>query len=212
MLLHIIVFIISILNNGCSLENGLALTPPMGFNTWQRYRCTVNCLEYPRECINEELVIRTANILSREYLPYGYNYLVLDDCWLANTRDSNGNLCANDTRFPSGIKRIVDYVHSKGLKFGIYGNFGEKTCAGYPGIKYDLNRDAQLFASWEVDFVKLDGCFSDVKEKELGYPEFGRFLNKTGRPIVYSCSWPAYLEEKNIQVKYRYLTLMSIHI
>ncbi|XP_073988296.1 alpha-N-acetylgalactosaminidase-like isoform X2 [Rhodnius prolixus] len=205
MFFQISLYFILILNCVTSLENGLALTPPMGFNTWQRYRCTVNCEDFPDECISDCLIRRTADILQKEYLKYGYNYLVLDDCWLANSRDEQGYLIPNETRFPNGIKDLVKYVHSKGLKFGIYGNFGEKTCAGFPGIKYDLQRDAQTFASWEVDFVKLDGCFSDTEEKALGYPEFGRYLNRTGRKIVYSCSWPAYLEEQSMQPNFTQL-------
>ena len=83
-------------------------------------------------------------------------------------------------------------MHSRGLKFGIYGDYGTFTCAGYPGIVDNLEIDAATFTEWQVDYVKLDGCYSPPSEMDKGYPEFGYLLNQTGRPIVYSCSWPFY--------------------
>lgn len=107
---------------------------------------------------------------------------------------------------------IFRQIHSKGLKFGIYEDYGTHTCAGYPGIINHMEIDAQTFADWDVDYVKLDGCYADVLEMDFGYPEFGRLLNRTGRPMVYSCSWPVYQEEKGIMVnhqKFRHQSLQN---
>jgi hypothetical protein len=95
-------------------------------------------------------------------------------------------------RFPSDIKALVDYAHSKGLKIGIYEDYGTKTCGGYPGSLEYLELDANTFAEWEVDYVKFDGCNSNPFTLEYGYLLFGYYLNKTNRPMVYSCEWPWY--------------------
>lgn len=86
------------------------------------------------------------------------------------------------------------------MKFGIYEDYGTKTCQGYPGVIDHMELDAQTFAKWDADYVKLDGCFADIHDMDKGYPEFGRLLNATGRPMVYSCSWPIYQEEKGLIV------------
>ena len=92
----------------------------------------------------------------------------------------------------SGIPALADYIHKLGLKFGIYEDYGNLTCGGYPGILGHLQTDANTFAEWGVDYVKLDGCYSEPSSMDTGYPEFGLYLNQTKRPMVYSCSWPAY--------------------
>lgn len=182
------------------LNNGLALTPPMGWLAWERYRCNIDCKNYPTECISEWLFRNvTDDLVADGYAAAGYQYVIIDDCWLAETRDEDGNLQPDPDRFPSGIKALADYVHSKGLKFGIYEDYGNLTCAGYPGILGHLKQDAEKFAEWEVDYVKLDGCNSDPHDMDVGYPEFGKYLNQTGRPMVYSCSWPVYQEETGIR-------------
>lgn len=101
-------------------------------------------------------------------------------------------------------------IHAKGLKFGIYEDYGNYTCAGYPGILGYLQQDADLFASWDVDFVKLDGCYSLPLDMDYGYPEFGRHLNRTGRPMIYSCSWPVYQIYAGINVKILYFKCFFI--
>ncbi|XP_050428118.1 alpha-N-acetylgalactosaminidase-like [Adelges cooleyi] len=185
------------------LNNGLALTPPMGWLAWQRYRCITDCETYPDECVSEQLFMKAADLLVSEgYAAAGYNYVIVDDCWLAKTRSADGKLQADEKRFPNGIKALSDYVHSKGLKFGLYEDWGNKTCAGYPGVLGHEETDAKTFAEWEVDYVKLDGCYSNVRLMDKGYPEFGKHLNNTGRPMVYSCSWPAYQEEKGMLINY----------
>lgn len=122
----------------------------------------------------------------------GYEFVVIDDCWLASSRDASGKLAPNPTRFPNGIKAVADYVHSLGLKFGIYEDVGVRTCAGFPGSEFNMMLDAQTFAEWGVDLVKFDGCNFDAHQNADGYSAFGRYLNLTGRPIVYSCEWPLY--------------------
>lgn len=197
---NICVFALSILTTASALDNGLALTPPMGWLAWERYRCIVDCVAYPNDCVSEKLFRRTADLLVSEgYAGVGYEYVIIDDCWLAQERDSQGRLQPDPKRFPNGIKALADYVHSLGLKFGIYEDFGNQTCAGYPGVVGHMEIDAQTFADWEVDYVKLDGCYSDPEDMDTGYPEFGRYLNQTGRPMVYSCSWPVYQEFAGIK-------------
>ncbi|XP_044737417.1 alpha-N-acetylgalactosaminidase [Chrysoperla carnea] len=190
-----------------SLDNGLALTPPMGWMHWQRYRCIVDCKEYPDDCVSEQLFKKAADlIVSEGYDQLGYEYIIVDDCWLNKTRDENGRLQPDKDRFPSGMKALADYIHGKGLKFGLYEDFGTKTCAGYPGVLGHLEQDAQQFADWDVDYVKLDGCYSNITEMYDGYTQFGKYLNETGRPMVYSCSWPAYTEPLGIPGDYETLS------
>lgn len=86
-------------------------------------------------------------------------------------------------------------IHSLGLKFGLYQDYGTKTCGGYPGVLGNEQLDAQTFADWGVDYVKLDGCNVNVSMMDTGYPYFGKMLEDTGRPMVYSCSWPVYVED-----------------
>jgi len=131
-------------------------------------------------------------VVAEGYYDVGYRYLNVDDCWLSHERDRFGNLQPDNDRFPSGMKALGDYIHSRGLKFGIYEDYGNYTCAGYPGILGHLKEDADKFESWGVDYVKLDGCYSHPNDMDKGYPEFGYWLNQTGRPMIYACSWPVY--------------------
>lgn len=187
-----------------ALDNGLARTPPMGWMTWQRFRCNTDCKNDPENCISEHLIREMADkMVSEGYLAAGYEYLIVDDCWLSHKRDANSKLQPDPDRFPSGIRKLADYVHSKGLKFGIYEDYGTLTCGGYPGSIDHLELDANTFAEWTVDYVKLDGCYADVKVMDKGYPEMGYYLNKTNRPMVYSCSWPAYQVFAKIDPNYK---------
>ncbi|KAJ8976538.1 hypothetical protein NQ317_017945 [Molorchus minor] len=186
-----------------ALDNGLALTPPMGWLAWQRFRCLTDCITYPDECISENLFKAMADRMSSDgYLEAGYEYVIIDDCWASKERDNDSRLQPDPARFPGGIKNLSDYIHSKGLKFGIYADYGTHTCAGYPGSIDYLKIDAQTFAEWGVDYLKLDGCYADVETMPEGYGEMGQYLNETGRPIVYSCSQPAYQEPKGINPNY----------
>lgn len=185
------------------LNNGLALTPPMGWLTWQRFRCDTDCFNRPDECISENLIKSMATVMANEgYRDAGYEYIIIDDCWLAKQRDKDGKLQPDPERFPSGIAALADFVHQLGLKFGIYEDFGVRTCAGYPGSEFYLQLDANTFADWGVDYVKFDGCYSDRHDFDAGYEAFGFFLNKTGRPMVYSCEWPFYQSVSGMKPNY----------
>jgi len=192
-----------------ALDNGVARTPPLGWLTWTKYACTIDCKTYPNDCISEKLIRRQADVLAREYLKHGYEYIIIDDCWSEMERDKITNeLVADRQRFPNGIKKLADYVHSKGLKMGIYSDIGVKTCAGYPGHqdpndpkKFYFDIDAQTFAKWGIDFLKVDGCFGNQTEYSETFPALTESLNKTGRPIVLNIEWPIYpLENKNLNL------------
>ncbi|KAG5887145.1 hypothetical protein JTB14_024254 [Gonioctena quinquepunctata] len=189
----VIVVVIYLGTKVTPLENGLARTPPMGWLAWERFRCNTDCKNDPDNCISENLFRTMTDIIVNEgYASVGYEYINVDDCWLEKERNTYGELVADKVRFPRGMKSLGEYIHSKGLKFGIYEDYGNYTCAGYPGVLGSLQRDAETFASWDVDYVKLDGCYAHPTDMDRGYPEFGYHLNRTGRPMIYSCSWPVY--------------------
>ncbi|CAH2042586.1 unnamed protein product, partial [Iphiclides podalirius] len=190
--------LITLLSSVVALDNGLALTPPMGWLTWERFRCITDCQKYPKECISEFLIRRMADIMVKDgYLEAGYNYVAIDDCWLEMERSSDHRMVPDRKRFPSGMKSLADYVHGKGLLFGIYQDYGTLTCGGYPGVLGYEEIDVKTFAEWDVDYVKLDGCYVNTTQMDTGYPAFGKLLNDTGRPMLYSCSWPAYQDKPN---------------
>uniref|UniRef100_A0A915HQH7 Alpha-galactosidase n=1 Tax=Romanomermis culicivorax TaxID=13658 RepID=A0A915HQH7_ROMCU len=177
-----------------ALNNGLALKPPMGWLSWTRFMCQVDCKKYPDGCISEKLFTEMADVMANEgYRDVGYIQVNLDDCWMSRKRDSNSRLTADAVRFPHGIKWLAEYMHNRGLKLGIYENYGKKTCMGFPGSEDFMEIDAETFADWDVDMFKFDGCFNDPTKLNDAYPEMGRHLNKTGRNIVYGCSWPYYI-------------------
>ena len=141
----------------------------------------------------------TDKMVEDGYLSAGYEYMMVDDCWSSKLRDENNKLQPDPIRFPSGIRALADYVHSKGLKFGIYGDYGTITCGGYPGSVDHLQLDAETFADWTVDYLKFDSCYNDFVSLDTGYPLMSGYLNKTGRPIVFACSWPgAQVKKSNI--------------
>jgi hypothetical protein len=139
---------------------------------------------------------------SKGYKDAGYEYVNVDDCWPSHQRAKNGRLQPDPNRFPSGIKALADYIHSKGLKFGIYGDVGTKTCAGYPGSLYYMQLDAQTFADWGVDYLKFDGCYLDPSTYTEEYPPMAFYLNITGRPIALSCEYPLYQRGAGIKPNY----------
>ncbi|CAH0401400.1 unnamed protein product [Chilo suppressalis] len=190
-------------SSATALDNGLALTPPMGWLTWERFRCITDCKTYPSECISEDLIKRTVDMMVIEgYRDAGYDYVGIDDCWLEKTRGPDGRMVPDRERFPSGMNALADYIHSRGLKFGIYQDYGNLTCAGYPGVLGSEQLDVDTFVSWDVDYIKLDGCYINATEMDSGYPAFGKLLNDSGRPILYSCSWPAYQEDIKMMPDY----------
>ncbi|MEU7874520.1 ricin-type beta-trefoil lectin domain protein [Dactylosporangium sp. NPDC049140] len=168
-----------------ALDNGLAKTPPMGWNDWNAYGCNVS----------ETLVKQTAEkIVSSGLAAAGYQYVNIDDCWMQSSRDANGNLQPDFAKFPDGISGTAAYVHSKGLKLGIYEDAGTATCAGFPGSLGHETQDAQSFASWGVDYLKYDNCnnngSSTTQQYISRYSAMRDALAATGRPIVYSiCEW-----------------------
>ncbi|KAG8380962.1 hypothetical protein BUALT_Bualt06G0071000 [Buddleja alternifolia] len=163
------------------LGNGLGGTPQMGWNSWNFFACD----------INEKVIKETADaLISTGLAKLGYNYVNIDDCWSELQRDSKGQLVADSKAFPSGIKSLADYVHSKGLKLGIYSDAGAFTCQVRPGSIFHESDDAKLFASWGVDYLKYDNCFNLGIEPEKRYPPMRDALNATGRTIFYSlCEW-----------------------
>jgi alpha-galactosidase len=160
--------------------NGLSLTPPMGWNSWNRFACNVN----------EQLVRGAADsLVSTGMRDAGYQYVVIDDCWQVG-RDAQGTLIADPAKFPSGMKALADYIHSKGLKFGIYSDAGRKTCGGRPGSQGHEYQDARAFAEWGVDYLKYDWCWTGVRNAEEAYALMADALRSTGRDIVFSiCEW-----------------------
>jgi alpha-galactosidase len=160
--------------------DGLALTPPMGWNSWNKFGCNVS----------EDLIKSMADaVVSSGMKDAGYQYIVIDDCWQVS-RDKDGNIVADAQRFPSGIKALADYIHSKGLKFGIYSDAGTETCQGRPGGRGHEFQDALTYASWDADYLKYDWCHTGKQDAEASYETMGDALRASGRPIVFSlCEW-----------------------
>ena len=157
-------------------------TPPLGWNSWNTFGWD----------INEELIMSTADKMVEEgLLDAGYEYLVIDDCWAEDERDENGRLVPDRNKFPHGMKYIADYVHSKGLKFGMYSCDGYLTCAGFPASYQYEFIDAETFASWGVDFLKYDNCNRPATvPAKLLYHRMALALRNTGRDIMFSaCNW-----------------------
>jgi len=168
------------------LENGLGKTPPMGWNSWNKFGCN----------ISEKLIIDTIDALNSSGLAeLGYNYINLDDCW-QSSRHPNGTIIPDPVAFPNGIKPLVDYAHSKGLKFGLYSDAGFFTCEKRPGSLGYEEIDAKTYAEWGVDYLKYDNCYNnDTKNSNetqsiLRYKKMRDALLNSGRNIYYSlCSW-----------------------
>uniref|UniRef100_A0A674EBS1 Alpha-galactosidase n=1 Tax=Salmo trutta TaxID=8032 RepID=A0A674EBS1_SALTR len=189
-----LIFLLVLTSATSALDNGLMRTPPMGWMSWERFHCNIDCENDPKNCISENLFRGMADRLAEDgWKEMGYDHVMIDDCWSSMLRDKDGRLQPDPQRFPGGIAKLARYLHNRGLKLGIYGDLGTHTCGGYPGTTLDkIETDAQMFASWGVDFLKLDGCYSNEEEQQKGYPLMSKALNATGRPIGYSCSWPAY--------------------
>jgi len=181
-----------------ALDNGLAITPPMGFNPW-------NCYGNRGDGVTEDIVLNAARAMAAKLADSGYKFVNLDCGWSTKHRDSEGNLQVNSTRFPHGMKWLADQIHGMGLKFGMYGALGYHQCCSAnsfgdptaddgsgPGCNKEkppkcrnetfYERDAALWASWGIDLLKFDGCGG----KFPAVPAMRDALNKTGRPIVYS--------------------------
>jgi alpha-galactosidase len=158
----------------------LVLTPPMGWNSWNKFGCNVS----------EDMIKQMADAMVKSGMrDAGYQYIVIDDCWQVS-RDSHGDIVADPKRFPSGIKALADYVHSLGLKFGIYSDAGSKTCQGRPGGLGHEYQDALQYAAWGVDYLKYDWCNTTTQDARASYANLRAALDAAGRPIVLSiCEW-----------------------
>jgi alpha-galactosidase len=162
--------------------NILAATPPMGWNSWNTFGDNIN-----------ETVIRGVadTIVASGLKGFGYEYVVIDDHWEGG-RDTAGNILANREKFSHGIKALADYIHSKGLKFGIYSCAGDQTCGGEVGSYGYEESDAATWAQWGVDYLKYDYCYApiDLDEAMKRYTRMGNAIKATGRPMIYSlCEW-----------------------
>ena len=177
-------------------DNGLGRKPPMGWSSW----CTggTNPIE-PSFCnllghdpCSEEQVKQTADaIVESGMKDLGYEYVTLDDCWSSKSRDAQGNLQPESSKFPSGMASLADYVHARGLKFGLYTSLGDQTCKGSrPGSFQHYEQDAKTVTSWGVDFVKMDHCGGRNGTDQELYGSMSKALNATGRPVLFSlCNW-----------------------
>ena len=161
-------------------QSRLAQTPPMGFNTWNKFGCDVR----------ESLVREMADaIVASGMKAAGYRYVVIDDCWQVS-RDGAGRIVPDPERFPNGIKPLADYIHGLGLQFGIYTDIGPKTCAGRPGSHGHFDQDAKSYAGWGVDYLKVDWCHADSLHAPTEYARMRSALDHSGRRIVLSiCEW-----------------------
>ncbi len=159
----------------------LGMTPPMGWNSWNTFTWE----------INDKLIREAADAMASELKDAGYEYIVIDDCWSEKQRDSNGKLVPDHWKFPEGIKPVADYVHSKGLKFGMYSCAGTHTCGGHPGSFEHEFDDAETFAEWGVDYLKYDYCYKpDYIPGEILYKRMSTALRNCGRDIMFSaCNW-----------------------
>lgn len=160
----------------------IAKKPPMGWNSWNTFG----------QDISEQLIKEIADVMTEQgYQEAGYEYLIIDDCWSLKERDENGNLVPDPEKFPNGMKAVADYVHGKGLKFGMYSCAGILTCAGYPSSYDHEFQDARQFAQWGVDYLKYDFCnFPDNADCINRYHIMSMALKATGREILFAaCNW-----------------------
>jgi alpha-galactosidase len=160
--------------------DGLAATPPMGWNSWNKFACNVS----------EQLIRETADaMVATGMRDAGYRYVNIDDCWQGQ-RDARGFIQPDPQRFPSGMKALADYVHARGLKFGLYSDAGWQTCGGRPGSRGYEFQDALTYAEWGVDYLKYDWCHTEGLKAEGAYQTMGAALRAAGRPVLLSlCEW-----------------------
>jgi alpha-galactosidase len=152
----------------------------MGWNSWNKFGCNVS----------ESLIKEMADaLIAAGMKDAGYRYIVIDDCW-QTSRDAEGNIVPDPKRFPSGMKALADYIHSKGLKFGLYSDAGTGTCQKRPGSKGFEIKDAKQYAAWGVDYLKYDWCNTEGQDSRESYTKMSKALQDAGRSIVFSiCEW-----------------------
>jgi alpha-galactosidase len=167
--------------NARAVNNGLARTPPMGWNSWNHYGCG----------INETIVKQIANTMATNGMKAaGYEYVNLDDCWMATSRTSSGALIADPTKFPDGMAAVAAYVHSLGLKIGLYEDVGTATCQGRPGSYGHYAQDVATYISWGIDYIKMDWCNTSGLDPQTQYTQFEEALTAANAQIDFSiCDW-----------------------
>jgi alpha-galactosidase len=162
-----------------ALRDGLAPTPPMGWNSWNRFG----------PFVSEKLVLETADALIDSGMrDAGYRYVVIDDAWHESVRNDDGDLTENRWAFPRGMRWLADEIHRRGLRFGLYTDAGTRTCQGYPGSLGNEARDARKFANLGVDFIKVDWCHTEGLRGRTTYPKWTEAIRATKRPMVLSIS------------------------
>eukprot|EP00037_Helgoeca_nana_P036832 m.13274 g.13274 ORF g.13274 m.13274 type:complete len:443 (-) comp8055_c0_seq2:384-1712(-) len=174
-----------------SLDNGLVRTPPLGWMSWMYYTTD----------INEDIIKGVADeMVAGGYRDVGYRYVCIDDGWSTNRDPKTSALVADPVKFPSGMKALGEYLHSRGLLFGMYADVGSATCGGYSGLGMDANlsskqyvQDVGTFAEWGVDALKVDGCNEAPAIMNITYPALSDAINASGHPMWLSCSWPCYV-------------------
>ncbi len=178
--LSVLAFLFSI-SSFSQKNDSLGKTPQMGWNSWNAFGTKID------EKLIKDIADAFVNLGLKDA---GYEYIVLDDGWMDMQRDAQGNFVANPEKFPNGIKELADYVHSKGLKFGLYSCVGDKTCAGYPGSRGHEFQDALKFAEWGVDYLKYDWCYAGLMNAQEAYTTMRNALFAAKRPVFFSlCEW-----------------------
>ncbi|KAH7311920.1 alpha-galactosidase [Rhexocercosporidium sp. MPI-PUGE-AT-0058] len=175
------------------INNGLGRTPALGWNSWNAFGCSGASASAAMTAANQFVNLGLKDL--------GYQYVNIDDCWHLMSRSSSGQLVPDPKKWPNGIASVVNQIHGMGLKFGLYGDAGTKTCAGYPGSQGHETQDAQLLSSWGVDYWKYDNCYTPCngavpqtcwipRDTQSWYEKFGSALKSVPRPMLYSlCSW-----------------------
>lgn len=178
--LSVLAFLFSI-SSFSQKNDSLGKTPQMGWNSWNAFGTKID------EKLIKDIADAFVNLGLKDA---GYEYIVLDDGWMDMQRDAQGNFVANPEKFPNGIKELADYVHSKGLKFGLYSCVGDKTCAGYPGSRGHEFQDALKFAEWGADYLKYDWCYAGLMNAQEAYTTMRNALFAAKRPVFFSlCEW-----------------------
>lgn len=186
-----VALILGLLPASVCLDNGLARVPPLGWMSWMYWTTDTN-----------ETIIRSVvdTLVSEGYAAAGWQYVAIDDGFTTSRDPVTNALREDPVKFPSGMKALSDYVHSKGLKFGLYADVGSQTCGGYSGLDMDVNlkskqyiADVAQFAEWGVDQLKVDGCNQDPGIMNVTYPALSDAIAASGHPLVLSCSWPCYV-------------------
>ena len=165
--------------------NGVSLTPALGYNGWNVFGASGSTAAHALAAGQAFISLGLADV--------GYEYINIDDCWSTMSRDSKGNLVADPTKWPNGIKNVTDQLHAMGLKFGLYGDSGTATCSGFPGSQGYEAQDAKQLAAWGVDYWKYDNCNTNSSQTSIPrYTLMSKALQSSGRDILYSiCNWGA---------------------